>query len=187
MSNQTTNSFPEQHVTTDEVSFDLDNLLSAEPTPTPENITGVVIGRVAGQSVSGDPLVDYPHNPAGRPVPAQTLAELQPTDIGREAALMFQDGDPRRPILMGLIHTLMQDDQEETSQSASPGPSSVPVLNIMADNERVEIKADKEIVLRCGKASITLTRAGKVLIRGAFLLSRSWGVNRIKGGSVQIN
>ena len=41
--------------------------------------------------------------------------------------------------------------------------------------------------LRCGKASITLTRAGKVLIRGAYLLSRSSGVNRIKGGSVQIN
>ena len=30
-------------------------------------------------------------------------------------------------------------------------------------------------------------RAGKVLIRGAYLLSRSSGVNRIKGGSVQIN
>ncbi|MEW5071937.1 hypothetical protein AB1P14_09365, partial [Pseudomonas aeruginosa] len=38
-----------------------------------------------------------------------------------------------------------------------------------------------------GKASITLTRAGKVIIRGAYLSSRSTGVNRIKGGSVQIN
>ena len=44
-----------------------------------------------------------------------------------------------------------------------------------------------EIELRCGKASLILTRAGKVLIRGAYLLSRSSGVNRIKGGSVQIN
>ena len=49
------------------------------------------------------------------------------------------------------------------------------------------LKAQQEIVLECGKASITLTRAGKVLIRGAYLLSRSSGVNRIKGGSVQIN
>ena len=47
--------------------------------------------------------------------------------------------------------------------------------------------AESEIVLRCGEASITLTRAGKVLIRGTYLLSRSSGVNRIKGGSVQIN
>ncbi len=55
------------------------------------------------------------------------------------------------------------------------------------DGERVVLSADKEIVLKCGKASITLTRAGKVLIRGAYLLNRSSGVNRIKGGSVQIN
>jgi hypothetical protein len=55
------------------------------------------------------------------------------------------------------------------------------------DGHRVVLDAEQEIVLRCGKASITLTRAGKVLIRGAYLLSRSSGVNRIKGGSVQIN
>ena len=47
--------------------------------------------------------------------------------------------------------------------------------------------ADREITLRCGKASITLTGAGKLLLHGAYLLSRSLGVNRIKGGSVQIN
>jgi hypothetical protein len=43
------------------------------------------------------------------------------------------------------------------------------------------------MVLRCGKASITLTRAGKVLIQGSYVLSRSTGVNRVKGGAVQIN
>ena len=46
------------------------------------------------------------------------------------------------------------------------------------------LTADKEIELRCGKASITLTKAGKILLRGEYLLSRSSGVNRIKGGSV---
>jgi len=46
--------------------------------------------------------------------------------------------------------------------------------------------AEEEIVLCYGKASITLTRAVKVLIRGAYLLNRSSGVNRIKGGSDQL-
>jgi hypothetical protein len=41
--------------------------------------------------------------------------------------------------------------------------------------------------LQCGKASITLTRAGKVLINGAYVSSRSSGVNRLKGGSIQLN
>lgn len=51
----------------------------------------------------------------------------------------------------------------------------------------LRFEAEEEIELRCGGASIVLTRAGKVLLRGAYLLSRSSGVNRIKGGSVQIN
>ncbi len=69
---------------------------------------------------------------------------------------------------------------------AAPGH---PVLKVetTADGERVTVTAEREIEFRCGKASITLTRAGKVIIRGAYLLSRSSGVNRIKGGSVQIN
>jgi hypothetical protein len=49
------------------------------------------------------------------------------------------------------------------------------------------VSAKEQLVLRCGKASITLTKAGKVLIRGEYVQSRSSGVNRIRGGSVQIN
>ena len=47
--------------------------------------------------------------------------------------------------------------------------------------------SDREIVLRCGEASITLTRAGKVLIRGTYILTRSSGANRVKGAAVEIN
>ena len=49
------------------------------------------------------------------------------------------------------------------------------------------VSARDQLVLRCGKASVTLTRAGKVLIEGTYVLSRSSGVNKIKGGSVQLN
>ena len=47
--------------------------------------------------------------------------------------------------------------------------------------------ASREIVLQCGRASIVLTRAGKVLVRGAYLSLRSSGMHRITGASVQIN
>jgi hypothetical protein len=60
-------------------------------------------------------------------------------------------------------------------------------VEVEADGERLVVSAREQLVLRCGKASITLTRAGRVIIRGESLLSRSSGVNRIKGGSVQIN
>jgi hypothetical protein len=49
------------------------------------------------------------------------------------------------------------------------------------------VSARKQLVFRCGRASITLTEDGKVLIQGTYLSSRSSGVHRIKGGSVQIN
>ncbi len=55
------------------------------------------------------------------------------------------------------------------------------------DGERVVLEGREEVVLKCGEASITLTRAGKILIRGKYLLNRSSGVNRILGGSVQVN
>ena len=55
------------------------------------------------------------------------------------------------------------------------------------DRKRILFDAEEEIVLRCGEASITLTRSGKIIIKGSYLLSRSSGANRIKGGSVQIN
>ncbi|MBW2636717.1 MAG: hypothetical protein JRC86_04200, partial [Deltaproteobacteria bacterium] len=59
--------------------------------------------------------------------------------------------------------------------------------DVTIDGRRVTFDAKEQIELRCGKSSIILTRAGKVLIHGAYLLSRSTGANRIKGGSVQLN
>ena len=56
-----------------------------------------------------------------------------------------------------------------------------------ADGQRLIVNAKEQLVLRCGKASITLTQSGKVLIDGTYVLNRSSGVNRIKGGSVQLN
>ena len=60
-------------------------------------------------------------------------------------------------------------------------------VSTQVDGERIVFDANKENVLWCGSASITLTRAGKILLRGKYILSRSSSVNRIKGGSVQIN
>jgi hypothetical protein len=55
------------------------------------------------------------------------------------------------------------------------------------DGRRVCIEGADEIVLRCGKASITLRRNGKVVIEGTYVESRSSGIQRIKGAAVKIN
>lgn len=136
-------------------------------------ISGIIIGKVVGADSAGGVLVDYPGNPMEQPLPATSAAALDGSAVGRDAALMFLGGDPLRPIVIGLIE-----------QFNRPPPAT---KTAEMDGKQLVFTAEEEIVFRCGEASITLTRAGKVLIRGAYLLSRSSGVNRIKGGSVQIN
>jgi len=60
-------------------------------------------------------------------------------------------------------------------------------LEAVVDGRRVVIEAADEIVIRCGKSSITLRRNGRVVIRGSYVETDSEGVNRIKGGAVKIN
>jgi len=156
-------------------------------------IDGVRVGRVISINESGQPLVDFPGNP-GEPLPARFTASLE-LALLREAAaenkevlLAFENNDPTRPVIIDTLFSLLD-------EISLPDPILEPetiegmeaIDDVTVDGDRVTFNAKEEIVLRCGKASITLTKAGKVIIRGAYLLNRSSGVNRIKGGSVQIN
>jgi hypothetical protein len=151
---------------------------SAAPAPAaPSRIDGVLTGVLIGFRESGAvPLVIFPGQPHSAAVAARTTVDLHGAHIGRQVVLMFDGGDPLRPIVMGCIRG------EGTALEQQPGQVEVDV-----DGERLLVSAKEQLVLRCGQASITLTKAGKVLIQGAYVSSRSTGVNRIKGGSVQLN
>jgi hypothetical protein len=148
----------------------------AKSAQTPERIDGVVIGVLLGIKEDGSPLVAFPGNPEELALTARATTKLQDTDVGREVALLFEGGDPRLPLVIGIV----QHPGQRTNDIQAPFSADL-------DGDRILLSAKNEIVLRCGKASITLTRAGKVLIRGAYVLSRSSGVNRVKGGSVHLN
>ncbi len=129
-----------------------------------------VVGRLV-QCGPGGVLVDFANNPLGRPVAARTTTLIDPVVVGRAVVLLFEDGDPSRPIVVGVVRPA----------------DDTPAVPAEVDGEQVLLTAQREIVLRCGEASITLTRAGKVLIRGTYVLTRSSGANRIKGAAVEIN
>ncbi|MGB0845684.1 MAG: DUF6484 domain-containing protein [Thiolinea sp.] len=143
-----------------------------------QRLDGVVIGVLVGIDEKQNPMVVFPENPMENAVQARTTVQLQQDDIGKDVALLFEQGNPQYPLIIGPIH------KPETH--ATPKNNNSP-LSIDSDDEHLVLNAQRSITLKCGKASITLTKAGKVLIRGAYLLNRSSGVNRIKGGSVQIN
>ncbi|MEJ2693405.1 MAG: DUF6484 domain-containing protein [Candidatus Thiodiazotropha sp.] len=138
-------------------------------------LDGVVIGVLVGLNEQCQPLVAFPGNPRSGGAIAKSTIQFDIRDVGFEVALLFENGDPLLPMVIGRI------------QNPGHKPMASPRITADVDDERVIFKANREIVLKCGKASITLTRSGKIILRGNYLLSRSSGVNRIKGGSVQIN
>ena len=122
--------------------------------------------------------MDFAANPSSEPAVSQSIVPLTADDIGRSVVLAFDGGDVGRPIVLGII---------EAPDAVGLPRALSQELDVRVDGERVTIEAEREVVIKCGEASITLTRAGKVLIRGTYVLSRSSGANRIKGASVDVN
>jgi len=162
----------------------------------------VVIGTLTGLDHQGKALVDFPGNTKEKAIKAISTTSISLQHAGRQVALLFENNDIEKPIIVGLIHNPLQDildnfelgnsnklnkDSNHSDSEQHDNPLTTTVDDMLLDGERMVFEAKKEIVLKCGESSITLTKAGKILIKGKYLLNRSSGVNRIVGGSVQIN
>jgi hypothetical protein len=143
-----------------------------------ENITGIVVGELVAITDEGcTPLVLFADQQGAAAVRARAIVDLHGVHVGQPVVLMFEAGDPARPIVMGVLR----------GREGWPLDDPPAQVEVDVDGERMIVSARDQLVLRCGKASITLTKAGKVLIQGSYVSSRSTGVNRVKGGSIQLN
>jgi hypothetical protein len=131
-----------------------------------------IIGRVVGFDAVQNALVRYWFKGEERLSPARRTTDSFRLLLNREVVLLIGDADSK-PLITGVVELDEPAQQDE--------------VRVQIDGDRLVLSAAKEIVFKCGNAQITLTRAGKILIQGAYVSSRSSGVNRIKGGSVQIN
>ncbi len=163
----------------------------AAPEPLTEVLSrpgaGVRVGVVVG-SEGGAPLVEVPGG--GGPVRARSMVPLSADELReaaarrREAVLLLEDGDPARPIVAGFLEAPSATPALDAALEATvEGRPDVAVV----DGRRVVIDGRDEVVLRCGEASITLRRNGKIVVRGLYVETHAAGTNRIKGGSVKIN
>ncbi len=142
-------------------------------------VPAAATARFHGFDLEERPLLSGVPGLPGEVVAARTTVPLLRDHRGAAVVVVFEDGDARRPLVLRVLRELCP------HEPAAPAPQ--PRVSVQADEERLVLSAAREIVLRCGEASITLTRAGKVLIKGAYVLSRSSGYNRIKGAAVDIN
>ncbi|HEY0710690.1 MAG TPA: DUF6484 domain-containing protein [Polyangia bacterium] len=151
-------------------------------------IAGNRIGHLVGWDSEGVPLVDFPGNSSG-PLRARTTVALPPRS--KEA-----DANGRRTASLASsttnivppIEVLLAFDGVRTDRPIIVGRLDPPQgIEAVVDGKRVEIVGHDEIVLRCGQASITLRRNGRVVVRGTYLETRATGTNRIRGGIVEIN
>jgi hypothetical protein len=158
----------------------------------------IIIGVLTGINEQGQPLVNFQQSISDTPVVALSTVALKQQQAGRQVALLFADGNAKTPVIVGLIHSpldvmienfeIVAEENEIPEEGQDTNEASGSQLDdAFLDGKRVVLEAKEEIVFKCGDASITLTKAGKILIRGKYLLNRSSGVNRIMGGSVQVN
>ncbi|MFL6601950.1 MAG: DUF6484 domain-containing protein [Steroidobacteraceae bacterium] len=141
-------------------------------------IHGAIVGVLIGFQDDGRrPLVIFAGQAGDAATSSRTTQDLHGAHIGAEVVLVFEGADPRRPVIVGVL----------PRADGSSVPRQLLQAEVQVDGERTIVSAKEQLVLRCGAASITLTRTGKVLIQGTYISQRSAGVMRIKGGSVQLN
>jgi len=135
-------------------------------------------GYVAGTDGEGRPVVNFEGNAEGPRVALSTVpmagAALAAAVTSRQRVqLRFQDGDTRRPIIIGL--------SQEARQGAAPHPHRP------GDGTLLEVLEHEDgVTLRVGKSSLRLMQDGRIFLKGTYVETCAEGLNRIKGGTVDI-
>lgn len=151
--------------------------LPAQQTP-PNPLPATVVGRLLALTDGGSTaLVTFDGQPVPGALPARCTVDLRPTHVGLDVLLVFEGNDGSRPIVTGVL-------RGKPGWPLDPAPGRV---KLDVDGERLTVTATHELVLRCGKAVLTLRSDGRIVLRGEEILTEATGANRIRGGSVQLN
>lgn len=143
---------------------------------------GVRTATVSSAGGEGGLRVSYEPDGTGVSFAARTTVAVSAADVGRSVVVALEEGDPARPIVLGILREAAPQPEEEVRLLAPAGAPEVSV-----DGKRVCVEGEDEVVLRCGEASISLRKDGRITIRGMEIVSRARGTHKVKGATVLIN
>lgn len=164
----------------------------------------LLLGVFVGLDKMRKPLIALQCLPERLVVAQGSMVAPSTLPLDCEIAAMLTQDDERQLVILGAIHqpgacflaeviaatregSMSNIGDEEVFSTAASDRVQRANTEAQVDGQRVLIEAQEEIVFRCGESSITLSKSGKIAIRGKYLLNRATGVNRILGGSVQVN
>jgi len=102
---------------------------------------------------------------------------------GSNVLLVFDGGNASRPIIVGFVRDSLRTgiDPGKIPESANGiVPQKIHATSVL-------IEGDREIVLQCGRGSISLSADGRIVIKGTRLTSRASETNKVRGAVVLIN
>jgi len=124
-----------------------DDVALEEPfQPTGQATVGILIGL----DPSGEPVVDFPGNTVREGAAARSTVDVGQAPVGSEVVLLFENGETDKPIVVGVISR--QGTRRRVRQRS---------LQVDIDGQKMILTAAREITLRCGESSLTLTRAAR--------------------------
>jgi hypothetical protein len=139
------------------------------------------IGRIV-RLEDGYPFVECPEM-RGKALKARVTV-ASPADFDASAPdripvlLLIDKDQPTSPIIVGFVNDRL---------TSFGGKAITQTPDVLLDGRRLVFSASQEIVLRCGKGSIFLGKDGKIIVKGVNIVSRSSGINKVKGAAVKIN
>lgn len=156
-----------------------------------------VAGRIIGCTERGQILVVWPGQPS--PLPAEALWQPVALDWAqcrglRALLALTEEG---RPFVLGLLDSppaaawrsepAVSASGDEAAGHGAPAAERPAAERPAGQPEFLKLESARELILQCGQAKIALRADGRITILGGYILSRSTGPTKIKGGSVQIN
>jgi hypothetical protein len=143
--------------------------------------TGFLKGHLAGIDAEGRPLF-LPEGSSGDPfpvaigIPVADGTLVKSARLNRRALVARVQDDAY--VLVGFLR------ERVDTRALAAGPGE---LEVIVDGETLLLSAERQIELRCGKASLLLRADGRVVLSGTYVVSTSRGPNKVRGATISLN